>query len=178
MDICFIDFETTGIDVFKDNPIEIGCTLTNQKGDILQEFHSYIKPKSKRKTSASAKNIHGINTNSLMNAPTQKEVLIKFFKEMGTNYRFAGWNINFDVTFFRRMCHLNNMMGLYNKIYHRHIDIQSIVFYLKESNRIPNNLNSLNDLASFYKLDRDSNHSALQDSRLANIVYKKIISFK
>ena len=131
MNICFIDFETTGIDVFKYSPIEIGCLLVNESNEILKSYHSYIYPRIKRRFTSSSIKIHGIEEDLLQNAKSQNEVLAEFFNIMGSNFRFAGWNINFDVTFFRRMCHLNSYMRLYNKIYHRHIYIQSIVHYAK-----------------------------------------------
>jgi DNA polymerase III epsilon subunit-like protein len=176
MNICFIDFETTGIDIFKDSPIEIGCVLVSEEGEILKEFHSYIKPRNNRVFSASSKNIHGMNKELLENAKSQQDVLIEFFNNMGTDYRFSGWNINFDVSFFRSMCHYNNMMREYNKIHHRHIDVQSIVFYLKEKNLLPNELKSLYDLINYFNLKRNIKHNAMEDAELTFQVYQRLMS--
>lgn len=175
MNICFIDFETTGIDVFKDNPIEFGGILINENGETLKKFHSFIQPRSKRNFSTTSKKIHGLSSLSLNEAPSQNEVLLNFFNSFGTEYKFAGWNINFDVSFFRRMCHLNNYMREYNKINHRHIDIQSIIFYLKERNILPKELKSLDDLIIFFNLNRNEKHNALEDAELTLEVYKKIM---
>ncbi|MEX1013574.1 MAG: 3'-5' exonuclease [Candidatus Paceibacterota bacterium] len=174
--ICVIDFETTGIDVFKDNPIEIGCIIINNDGKKLNNFHSYIRPKNKRKFSARAKNIHGINDFDLINAPTQDEVLETFFKLVGTDFRFAGWNIGFDVSFFRRMCHVNDRMKLFNAINHRHIDIQSIVYYLVQLELFPKELKSLEDLIVHFGMKRNKKHSAIEDAELTAKVYGRLIS--
>lgn len=176
MNICFIDFETTGIDVFKDSPIEIGSVLVDDKGEILKIFHSLIQPRNRRIFSTSATKIHGIDNILLENARTQHEVLFDFFSTMGTDYRFSGWNINFDVSFFRGMCHYTKMMREYNKIYHRHIDVQSIVFYLKTKNLLPNELRSLDDLIKYFSLKRSTKHNALEDAKLTFEVFQKLMS--
>jgi len=36
--ICFIDFETTGVDVFRDEPIEIGAVLVDDNLKIIKQF--------------------------------------------------------------------------------------------------------------------------------------------
>lgn len=175
MDICIIDFETTGVDVFKDNPIELGAILISEEWEIKAKYHSYIKPRTKRSFSISSKNIHGIEVMNLVSSPAQKEVLDDFLGTFGTDYRFAGWNINFDVSFFRRMCHNNKMMRTYNQIYHRHIDVQSIVYYLKATNKLPQNLSSLNDLAEFFSIKRSQKHNALEDAEITFNVFKNLM---
>lgn len=176
MNICFIDFETTGIDVFKDNPIEFGAVLVNEKNEIVAEFHSYLALRTKRKFSAQSKLIHGLDESKLNEAPEQNKMLTKFFEEFGTDYRFAGWNINFDVSFFRRICHLNNFMREYNKIYHRHIDVQSISYFLSQKNIMLEREKSLSDLADYFGLERQEKHSAIEDAKLTFEVYKKLMA--
>lgn len=169
--ICFIDFETTGIDVFKDNPIELGAVLVNSSGKVLEKFSSLIRPRTKRSFSAAAKSIHGLDHSQLLNAPSQREVLNEFFTVVGTDYRFGGWNVNFDVTFFRRMCHNNDRMSDFNKIYHRHIDVQTISFLANNLGIVSSNINSLDNLAALFKLHRSNNHSALEDAIITKDVY-------
>lgn len=174
--ICFIDFETTGIDVYKDNPIEIGAVLIDERGEILSKFYSFIKPRSNRITSVNAFKIHGIDSKSLIIAPSQNEVLNNFFNQLGTDYRFAGWNINFDVSFFRRMCHFSNRMSDYNKINHRHIDVQSINFLATELGFIDSQYRSLSDLAKLFSIDRNVKHSAIEDAIITSKVYIELIN--
>ena len=126
--ICFIDFETTGVNVFRDEPMEIGAVLIDDDFEILKKFKSRIRIEKKVHLRKSAYMIHNITAQDLLNETTQKEVLRDFFNEFGTDYRFAGWNISFDVTFFRRLCNRNGFMTLYNQINHRHIDIQTLNF--------------------------------------------------
>jgi DNA polymerase III subunit epsilon len=97
MNTCFIDFETTGIDVFKDHPVEFGAILVDENLNIIDEFYSRINPDRKRKLKASALKTHGIELDSLVNIPTGNIVLSSFFSRFGTNFRLASWNISFDV---------------------------------------------------------------------------------
>ena len=172
--ICFIDFETTGIDVFRDEPIEFGAVLVNENLEVLNKFCSKIKINKSVYLKKSAFNIHNIELSDLSNAPNQKEVLMGFYDSFGTDYRLAGWNISFDVTIFRRMCNKNAKMIDYNKINHRHIDVQSLNFLANQLSLFPKQLNSLSDVSNFYSLTRSKNHSALEDALLTLEVYKKL----
>ena len=174
--ICFIDFETTGIDVFEDEPIEFGAVLVNEHLEIINTFFSRIKPSPERVITASAFKIHNISLKNLQDSPSQQEVLKNFFDTIGTNFRLAGWNIGFDITFFRRICHDNNMMDRYNKVNHRHIDIQSLNYLANALGMLSSKTRSLSDLASYYHFERSVKHSALEDAQLAFLVYKRLLS--
>jgi len=176
MNICFIDFETTGINVFHDKPIQLGAILVDKNLKIIKKFSSDIRIPNNFKISESAKKIHGKTNKDLENAPSTKDLLSNFFSTIGTNYRFAGWNINFDVAFMRKLCNDNNFMEEYNLINHRHIDVQSIAFYLKNKNLINQDLNSLSDYANLLDIKRNNNHYALEDANICLEVYKYIIS--
>ena len=42
-----LDFETTGLDFQKDEPIQLGIVKMNEKGEILETFLSYMKPENR-----------------------------------------------------------------------------------------------------------------------------------
>ncbi|MEH6764681.1 MAG: 3'-5' exonuclease [Aequorivita antarctica] len=173
--ICFIDFETTGIDLFLDDPIELGAILTNSNGEVLKEFHSYISPCSKNKFSKSAVEIHGMTFSDVSDSPTQREVINDFFQYFGTDFRFAGWNTNFDVGFFRKICHLNNKMELYNSIHYRHIDVQTICFIAVELNILDSSKASLSDLADYFGIQRKQKHSAIEDAFITFRIFQNLM---
>lgn len=173
--ICFIDFETTGIDVFKDSPIDFGAVLVDHNLEIIKTFQSLIYPRNKRQFRSSAIKTHGIRLEDLSSAPDQNEVLSSFFNEFGTEYMFAGWNINFDVSFFRGMCHHQNKMKLYNSINHRHIDIQSLNFFAKQLKVVDSDINSLSDLSNYFNINRSIKHSALEDAKITLLVYRNLL---
>jgi|SRR5690554_5542348 len=173
--ICFIDFETTGIDVFRDEPIEFGAVLVDSKMKIINEFSSKVSINKSVYLTKRAFNIHNISIEKLYDAPNPKEVMNRFFYQFGTDYRLSGWNISFDVSFMRKLCHKNGMMVKYNKINHRHIDIQSLCYLAVELELIKQNNNSLNDWINYFGLKRSRNHSAIEDAKLTFEVYKKLL---
>lgn len=174
--ICFIDFETSGIDVFKDYPIELGAILVDDKLNIIKEFHSFINPERKRKISSAALKIHGFKKEDLLNMPNSKQVITSFFNELGYDFKLAGWNISFDVVFLRKMAHQNSMMREYNKINYRHLDIQSISYLYNKMNKNLIENNSLDNMCKIFNLNRKDKHNALDDAKLTFEIYKKIIS--
>ncbi len=173
--ICFIDFETTGIDVFRDEPIEIGAILVDESFTIRNEFSSRITLKKSTYFSKRAFKINNIALDDLSNSPTQKAVIDNFFNEFGTDFRFAGWNISFDVSFFRKLCHNNSMMVKYNKINHRHIDVQTLSYLINELDILSVKNESLSDWVKYFNLNRNHFHSALEDAKLTFEVYKNML---
>lgn len=172
--ICFIDFETTGVSLIDDYPIEIGAILISADYIIIEEFHSFIKPNNNYRIKDSALKVHGILDEQILNSPSEKEVLSEFFKKLGTNYRIAAWNMSFDVAFFKLLCQRNGFVSNLSKINYRHIDVQTISFVAKKLGRIPERLNSLSDVVSYFNLTRSNKHSAIEDARLLFQVYEKL----
>lgn len=171
---CVIDFETTGINPFRDKPIEIGAVLLDNDLKEVKTFHSYINP-GKARFKRSAINISGVTSSIAQNYPEPQEVLELYFKTMGTDYRFVGWNISFDVTFMRRLAHKYGNMRRFNKINHRHIDIQTIS-YLASSLEIIDETKSFSDLITQFKGERSKNHNALQDAILTAEAFRFLSS--
>lgn len=174
--ICFIDFETTGIDVFRDEPIEFGAILVDSNLEIKNKFSSKIFVHKSVYLTKRAFNIHNISIEDLNNSPSQKEVFKMFFNEFGTDFRLGGWNTSFDVSFLRKICHKNGMMVKYNKINHRHIDAQSIGFLAVELALVDHAQNSLNDWVNYFGFIRSNNHSAMEDAQLTFQIYKELLS--
>lgn len=177
MNTCFIDFETTGVNVFEDLPIEIGMILVDAKFQVLRSFYSRIGLGDYEiDISKESHAIHNISHRDLINAPSQREVLDKIFSEIGTNYRLAGWNISFDIPFFRKLCHSNGYMQHYNKIHHRHLDIQTINQIVNSFGLFGNQkLNSLNEVSNFFGFKRQHKHNALEDAKITHKVYLKLV---
>lgn len=173
--ICFIDFETTGIDVFRDMPLEFGAVLMNEDYTIAKEINTRIRMEKKVYLTKTALGIHNITLESTTDSPTQKEILLNFFSNFGTEYRFAGWNINFDVSFFRKMCNKNGFMVNYNKINHRHLDVQTINYCANQLKLFPNENLSLSQVAEFFNIKRSHRHSALEDARITMEVYIRLL---
>lgn len=173
--ICFIDFETTGVDVFKDFPLEIGAVLVDKDWNVKKEFHSFIRPNKDFKISNSAFQINGIDKDFLANKPTSEEVISNFFSTLGTSYRLAGWNISFDVVFLRKMAHEHNVIEIFNKLNYRHLDVQSISYYYRQLQGIEKTPGSLDDMCEHFQIKRGKIHNALEDAKITLEIFKKIL---
>lgn len=70
------DFETTGLDTKKDEPIQIGIVEFDYEFNILQTYTSLIKPKKNIKELRSiVQHITGFDLQQLENAPSMDEVV-------------------------------------------------------------------------------------------------------
>lgn len=181
--LCFLDFETTGINVFIDEPIQIGAVLINTNLEIEQTFLSYIRLPSKDtydellKRYNNSFKIHGIPLETIEYAPSQKLVICDFFEQFGTDYRFINWNIGFDNDMLKKMCYFNNEMETYNKVNYRLIDLQTICYTLKLRGIIPMDVNSMQDVADHFFIPRQKYHDALNCAKVALEIYKKFLGF-
>jgi len=172
---CFIDLETTGSDYAKDYPIQIGVILVKIRNfKIIKRYSSLINIPEGIIISKKAKEIHGLKKEDIKNAAKPKKVLKDFFNKIGTNYAFAGWNVCFDVSFFRKICIENGFNNQYKEINFHHIDVQSIAKYLKIKGKIEGEI-SLSNLCKIYNLTRSENHDALEDAILSLEVLKRLI---
>lgn len=171
---CIIDFETTGSNLFEDEPIQIGALLVDEDKGVLLDFSSFIMPSKDVKNSEKAFQIHGISLDELHTAPSQKEVLEKFFSVFGYDYSFAGWNISFDIPFFKKMCYENGFQDEYDKINYRHLDIQSVCQTLTKLNVVDSHLNSLSDFTTYFRIGRSNKHDALEDVKITYELYVKV----
>ena len=173
---CFIDLETTGSDYANDYPIQIGAILVDiQNFKIIKKYSSLINVPEGVIISKKAKEIHGLEIKDIKNAPKPKKVLKDFFNEFGTDYAFAGWNVCFDVSFFRKICIENGFNNQYKKINFHHLDVQSIAKYLKIKGNIEGEISLIN-LCKIYNLKRSENHDALEDAKLSFEVLKRLCS--
>ena len=80
-----LDFETTGLDITKDEPIQIGIVTLDENGNVKDKFQSLIKPNKKTDELKHIVGfITGLSITDLESAPTRDEVLpqiLKFFDE-------------------------------------------------------------------------------------------------
>ncbi|WP_180006431.1 MULTISPECIES: 3'-5' exonuclease [unclassified Acinetobacter] len=170
---CFLDLETTGVNLFQDHTLEIGAILVNENFQIVNEYHSFVKPDKNVNFSNASKQVHGLHESFFDDKTQSIDVLEEFFSEMGTDFRFVSWNISFDVSFFRKLCHINRMTEKYNKINYRHIDLQSIFYWYCIKNNL-GNMSSLDDACRYFNIHRSKYHNALEDSLIAFKVFKAL----
>jgi DNA polymerase III epsilon subunit-like protein len=78
-----LDFETTGLDITKDEPIQIGIIEFDENGKIIGEYQSLIKPDKKTDELKHIVGfITGLSISELEIAPTREKItedIAKFF---------------------------------------------------------------------------------------------------
>ena len=94
------DFETTGLDSYKDRIIEIGG-LVVENGKAVDEFSTLIKPEIPLPPTAAK--ITGITEEMLVGQPPIEEELPKFLKFIEGSILVAH-NAEFDMAFLRNTC--------------------------------------------------------------------------
>ena len=95
-----LDFETTGLDITKDEPIQIGIVAIDEQGNVTDKFQSLIKPDKKTDELKHIVGfITGLSIADLESAPTRAEVFPQILKYFDENTIVIGHNIKFDLDF-------------------------------------------------------------------------------
>ena len=95
----FLDFETTGLDVTTDHPIQIALILVDHHFQVVKSYNSYISvPDSVLSLKSNVSYMTGIDMETITSQgqgiPTIQAELTEFF---GDNTIIIGQNINFDI---------------------------------------------------------------------------------
>ena len=111
MIITFIDTETTGLDLFKHEVIDIAAlqvTLVNNEWREISRFESKIKPKNIKEASEIALKINGYTKKKWKEAPNSITFLPLVRAYIETSDIVAGQNLIFDYRFINKMFDVNN----------------------------------------------------------------------
>ena len=162
--ICF-DFETTGLDIEKDEAIQIGIIKFNHKFEITEQFSSYIKPQNFDQINKLAEIVEfttGINPEQIKNAPLFSQIKEKIKNFFNKKSVLIGHNIDFDINFLTKY-------------------IPEIEFYEKFDTYIYSRLllhfepsYALEILADKYNFKKKA-HDALEDSIMSMELFKILI---
>ncbi len=98
-----LDFETTGLEVANDEPIQIGIVEFNAEGQVIGGFQSLIHPEKPLKELKSIVSfITGLSVEKLAQAPSRKKVAEEMASFFGENTIIIGHNIRFDLDFLKK----------------------------------------------------------------------------
>lgn len=98
-----LDFETTGLDITKDEPIQIGIVTLDENGNVKDKFQSLIKPNKKTDELKHIVGfITGLSITDLESAPTRDEVLPQILKFFDEDTIVIWHNIKFDLDFLEK----------------------------------------------------------------------------
>lgn len=157
-----IDIETTGLDPFFDEIIEIGA-IKVIKGECLEYFSSLIKPS--KPISDFISELTGITNDMLAHAPNIKKVLVEFM-EFISDMTIIGHNVHFDINFI----YDNSMHFLGKPLKNNFIDT------LRLSRKLFNSLENhkLETVSNYLKIDTDGHHRASNDCQITQKIYEEI----
>jgi DNA polymerase-3 subunit epsilon len=101
---CSLDFETTGLNTQKDDPIQIGLLIFDETKTIHASYSSLIKPsKSLTELKEIVQYVTGFEISHLQYAPSPKEVFAQVAEYIiNKNLIFIGHNVAFDLAILQR----------------------------------------------------------------------------
>ncbi|AGC43296.1 oligoribonuclease [Myxococcus stipitatus DSM 14675] len=129
MTIAFLDFETTGLDPQRNDPIEVACVVTDDRFRELGAFESLIRLDSAAEWDAPALEMHKASGLYELACESEHDLdLVRFRLGVFLEPFFAagpvnlgGNSVHFDRSFLRFF-----WPQLELKLHHRHLDVSSI----------------------------------------------------
>lgn len=151
--VVVLDVESTGIDVYKDNVVQIAAIRINKKGDIVESFEQFIKPD---KPVGMSEKVHGFSDDYLKeHGRDVKKVLSDFRDFVGTTV-VVGHNIGYDLGILGAEYQRNNVKPLEYSYFYDTLDI---------SRRYVKNIENhkLGTLSDYFETAHKPSHDAMDD---------------
>ena len=171
--LAFIDIETTGFDMERQEIIEIGCVIVKQQdgiaGEIVDEFEIKIKPQRLSEADPEALAINGYNEASWMFA-LDLEQAMQMFAEKTKECIMVAHNIAFDYSFIAKAFAVTNVES---KMFFAKMDTISYAYAKLQKNPDVTRY-SLGALCEHYGIENERAHTALADARATYELYKKL----
>jgi len=169
--LAFIDIETTGINVLKHEILEIGCVLTDNDLNILEEFEIKIKPTHIETADKVALKVNHYSEIDWENAISEKEAM-KILSGKVKDCIMIGQNVAFDAGFLEYVFAKNKLI---NSMHYHKLDTISIA-WAKLQNRHDIDHYSLREMCKYFDIKNENPHSALSDAHATYELYKKLMS--
>ncbi|KYO65771.1 PolC-type DNA polymerase III [Thermovenabulum gondwanense] len=157
-----VDIETTGLSMDSDEIIEIGAVKI-YKGEIIDTFHTFIKPKKSIPSSISS--LTGITNAMVENAPSLNEAL-DLFKDFIKDAVFVAHNAEFDSGFLRRDFY---KLGIPFK----NSVIDTVAFSAMVLDDIKNH--KLDTVAKYLNIKLKNHHRATDDANALALIFIELI---
>jgi len=172
--LAFLDIETTGFDVERQEIIEIGVVIVNQKdgvlGNVVEEFEIKIKPEKLENAEAEALSINGYNEADWMFAVSLEQAMTTF-AEKTKDCVMVAHNIGFDYSFLAKAF---SVTGVENKMFFAKLDTISFAFAKLHKLADTPRLN-LKSLCEYFGIENERAHTALADTRAMVAIYRKLL---
>ena len=167
----FIDIETTGLDLQKNEIIEIGCVLTDPDLKIIKEFEFKIKPKHIEYADPVALKINHYNEEDWASAYSLSDAM-EIFAHKVKGSIMVGQNVAFDSSFIEYAFSLTNIK---NTMHYHRLDTVSIAWAKMHKNKDFEHF-SLREMCLYFGIKNKNSHTGLGDARATYELYKKLMS--
>ncbi len=166
-EIVFLDIETTGLNPFKDEIIEIGAVIV-KNGIIIDKFEALIKPENP--IPAEIENLTGISNELLQKKGRDKDLVMGEFLNFIGNRKLVGHNlIEFDLKFIETYIRKKGLTSLKNQLEDT-LKISRIML----KNCKDHKLNTVANYLGIY-VDIGKLHRSLADSELCAEIYRRLV---
>ena len=167
----FIDIETTGLNLLVHEIIEIGCVLTSENLEVIEEFEIKIKPEHIGDADPAALKVNHYNEKDWQNAQELSDAM-KIFSKKVKDCIMVGHNVAFDSGFLE---YAFNKTGMANPMHYHKLDSVSVAW--AKLHREPTLEHfSLRELCLRFGIENKNAHTALSDARATYELYKKLMS--
>ena len=166
----FIDIETTGLNLLVHEIIEIGCVLTSENLEVIEEFEIKIKPEHIGDADPAALKVNHYNEKDWQNAQELSDAM-KIFSKKVKDCIMVGHNVAFDSGFLE---YAFNKTGMANPMHYHKLDSVSVAW--AKLHREPTLEHfSLRELCLRFGIENKNAHTALSDARATYELYKKLM---
>ncbi|MGL5440120.1 MAG: 3'-5' exonuclease [Filifactoraceae bacterium] len=150
--IVIFDVESTGIDVFFDDIIQVAAIKMDRKGNEIDRFERFLVP---RKSVGASVEVHGFSDSFLATKGEAPEVVLKDFLKFTKGTVIVGHNVFFDLSIMRVNLSRLGLENLDIKFYYDTLEIARRFLDLKSYR--------LGDLVKFLNLKNIPDHNAMND---------------
>jgi len=167
----FIDIETTGLNLLKNEIIEIGCVVTTPTLEIIEEFELKVKPEHIENADPIALKVNHYNKEEWESAVSLEKAM-RILNEKVKDCIMVGHNISFDAGFLE---YAFNKTKTVNTMHYHKLDTISVAWAKLHNDPSLEHL-SLHEMCTRFGIKNERAHSALPDARATFELYKKLIS--
>ncbi len=166
----FIDIEATGLNLIKNEVIEIGCVITSPDLEVIEEFEIKIKPENIETADPISLKISHYNEEGWKDALPLSEAM-KLFSEKVKDCIMVGQNVAFDAAFLE---YSFNKLNMSNPMHYHKLDTISIA-WAKLHNDPTLERFSLREMCERFGIKNENAHTGLSDARATYELYKKLM---